>query len=299
MTKRMTKAIVPAAGLGTRLLPATKSQPKEMLALGRKPVIQYVVEELQDVGLDQILIITGRRKRAIEDHFDSDPLLVSALKEAGNEALLADLAFEGKARLFYTRQSNPRGLGHAVSLGADFVDGDDCVVSLGDSVIGADVPSAPLRAMMDAFYDLGAAAVVAVEKVPQQETFRYGIVSIKGQEPPPGEPVAMTDIVEKPPRGTAPTTLAVAARYVFSPAIFDSLDRTLPDARGEIQLSDAIKLLIQMGEPVYAWTLSPDEPRYDVGNFESYFQAFIDFALVDERYGYLARKYIKAKAYEI
>ena len=299
MTERLTKAIIPAAGLGTRLLPATKSQPKEMLALGRKPVIQYVVEELQDVGLDQILIITGRRKRAIEDHFDSDPQLVSALKEAGNEALLADLAFEGKARLFYTRQSTPRGLGHAVSLGADFVDADDCVVSLGDSVIRAAEPSAPLRAMIRAFYDLGAAAMVAVEKVPEQETFRYGIVSINGQEPPPGEPVAMTDIVEKPPRGTAQTTLAVAARYVFNPAIFEALKRTLPDRGGEIQLSDAIKLLIQKGEPVYAWTLSPDEPRYDVGNFESYFRAFIDFALADERYGYLARKYIKAKAYEI
>jgi UTP--glucose-1-phosphate uridylyltransferase len=270
-----------------------------MLALGRKPVIQFVVEELQDVGLDQILIITGRRKRAIEDHFDSDPQLVSALKEAGSEALLAELAFEGKSRLFYTRQSKPRGLGHAVSLGADFVDAENCVVSLGDSVIGAADPSAPLRAMMKAFVDLEAAAMVAVEKVPEQETFRYGIVSINGAEPPPGEPVVMTDIVEKPPRGTAQSTLAVAARYVFSPAIFEALERTLPDHRGEIQLSDAIKLLIQRGEPVYAWTLSPEEPRYDVGNFDSYFRAFIDFALADERYGYLARKYIKARAYEI
>ena len=299
MTARMTKAIIPAAGLGTRLLPATKSQPKEMLALGRKPVIQYVVEELQDVGLDQILIITGRRKRAIEDHFDSDPQLVSVLKEAGNESLLADLAFEGKARLFYTRQSQPRGLGHAVSLGADFVDADDCVVALGDSVIGSADPSAPLREMMRAFYDLGATAMVAVEQVPATETYRYGIVSINGQEPPPGEPVAMTDIIEKPPRGTAPSTLAVAARYVFSPAIFEALERTLPDRGGEVQLTDAIRLLLQRGESVYAWTLSPAEPRYDVGNFDSYFRAFIDFALEDERYGYLARKYIKAKAYEL
>jgi UTP--glucose-1-phosphate uridylyltransferase len=299
MTNRISKAIIPAAGLGTRLLPATKSQPKEMLPLGRKPVIQFVVEELQEVGLDQILIITGRRKRAIEDHFDADPQLMSALKEAGNESLLAELAFEGKARLFYTRQSKPRGLGHAVSLGADFVDAENCVVALGDSVIGASVPSAPLRGMMKAFFDLGAAAMVAVEKVPEQETFRYGIVRINGAEPPPGEPVAMTDIVEKPPRGTAQSTLAVAARYVFGPAIFEALERTLPDHRGEIQLSDAIKLLIRKGEPVYAWTLSPDEPRYDVGNFDSYFRAFIDFALADERYGYLARKYIKARAYDI
>jgi len=300
MAQPITKAIIPAGGLGTRLLPATKSQPKEMLLVGRKPVVQYVVEELQTAGLCQILIITGRRKRAIEDHFDSDPQLVSALKQAGSEAVLADLAYlEGQSRFFYTRQSTPRGLGHAILLGADFVDDDDCVVALGDSLIAAEDPAALLRAMAKAHRQLGAAAIIAVEKVPLEEAFRYGIASITGAEPPPGEPVAMTDVVEKPPLGTAPTTLAVAARYVFSPVIFEALNRTLPDERGEIQLTDAIKLLIQMGEPVYAWLLSPDQRRYDVGNFESYFRTFIDFALADERYGYLARKYIKAKAYEL
>jgi UTP--glucose-1-phosphate uridylyltransferase len=300
MAQTITKAIVPAAGLGTRLLPATKSQPKEMLPVGRKPAVQYVVEELQAAGLRQILLITGRRKRAIEDHFDSDPELISALEQAGNEPVLADLAYlEGKSRFFYTRQSSPKGLGDAISLGADFVDNDDCAVALGDSLIAADDPAAPLRAMMEAHIHLGAAAIVAVEKVPLEEAFRYGIVSIEGAEPPPGEPVTVTDIVEKPPLRTAPTTLAVAARYVFSPAIFDALKRTLPGKRGEIQLTDAIKLLIRMGEPVYAWLLSPDQHRYDVGNFESYFRAFIEFALADERYGYLVRKYIKAKAYEL
>jgi UTP--glucose-1-phosphate uridylyltransferase len=152
---------------------------------------------------------------------------------------------------------------------------------------------------MEAHRNLDAAAIVAVEKVPREEAFRYGIVSIDGAEPPPGEPVAMTDIVEKPSASTAPTTLAVAARYVFSPAIFDALGRTLPGKRGEIQLTDAIKLLIQQGKPVYAWLLAPDQQRYDVGNFESYFRAFIDFALADERYGYMVRKYLKAKAYEL
>ena len=301
MVQPTTKAIVPAAGLGTRLLPATKSQPKEMLPVGRKPVVQYVVEELQAAGLNQILIITGRRKRVIEDHFDADPQLVSALEQAGNETMLADLAYlEPNSRFFYTRQSPPRGLGHAISLGAEFVGDDDCVVALGDSLIAAEDPAAPLRAMIDAHRDLGAAATVAVEKVALEEAFRYGIVSTAdGTEPPPGEPVAMTDIVEKPSRGTAPTTMAVAARYVFSPVIFESLNRTLPDRRGEIQLTDAIKLLIQMGEPVYAWLLAPDQRRYDVGNFESYFRTFIDFCLADERYGYIVRKYIRAKAYEL
>lgn len=300
MKQQITKAIIPAAGLGTRLLPATKSQPKEMLPVGRKPILQYVVEELQAASLRQILIITGRRKRVIEDHFDSDPQLVAALEQAGNEAMLADLEFvEGKTRYFYTRQSAPQGLGHAISLGADFVDSDDCVVALGDSLIAAEDPAAPVRAMMQAHRDLGAAGIVAVERVPQEETFRYGIVSIAGAEPSPGEPVAVTDIVEKPPAGTAPSSLAVAARYVFSPAIFEALDRTVPDRRGEIQLTDAIKLLVQMGQPVYAWLLAPDQRRYDVGNFESYFRTFIDFALADERYGYLVRKYIRAKAYEL
>jgi UTP--glucose-1-phosphate uridylyltransferase len=270
-----------------------------MLPVGRKPVVQYVVEELQAAGMRQILMITGRRKRAIEDHFDTDPQLVAALQAAGNEALLADLAFEGKSRLFYTRQSTPKGLGHAVSLGADFVDNENCVVALGDSLIGADQPAAPLQAMTKAHLDLKAAATVAVEEVPKQETFRYGIVDLNGAEPPPGEPVAITDIIEKPPQGMAPTNLAVAARYVFSPAIFEALARTPPDRQGEIQLTDAIKLLIQRGQPVYVWPLAPEQVRFDVGNFESYFRAFIEFALADERYGYLARKYIKARAYEL
>jgi UTP--glucose-1-phosphate uridylyltransferase len=300
MSKEILKAIVPVGGLGTRLLPATKSQPKEMLPVGRKPVVQYVVEELQAVGLRQILLVTGRRKRTIEDHFDPEPQLVAQLKQAGNEALLADLDYlEGNSLFYYTRQSTPRGLGHAVSLGADFVDGDDCVVALGDSILAAPDPAAPLRAMMKAHRQLGATAIVAVEKVPAEETFRYGIVSIEGAEPPAGEPVRMTDIVEKPSRGTAPSTLAVAARYVFGSAVFEALQRTLPDKRGEVQLTDAIRLLIQKGERVYAWPLAPEQRRYDVGNFESYFQTFIDFALADERYGYLVRKYVKKIAYEL
>ena len=147
--------------------------------------------------------------------------------------------------------------------------------------------------------DLKAAAVIAVEQVPPDEAHRYGVVSIKGAEPPPGEPVVLTDIIEKPPRGTAPSNLAVAARYVFSPVIFEALGRTPPDRQGEIQLTDAIKSLIQMGQPVYAWPMRSDQRRYDVGNFESYFRTFIDLVLADERYGYLARQYIKAKAYEL
>jgi UTP--glucose-1-phosphate uridylyltransferase len=300
MTEAITKAVIPAAGLGTRLLPATKSQPKETLPVGRKPILQHVVEELQSAGLRRILIVTGRRKRVIEDHFDVDPQLAAALEQAGNEALLADLEYlHRKSRFFYTRQTIPKGLGHAVSLGADFVDGSSFVVALGDSIVSADDPADPLRSMVEAHRQLGAAAVVAVEQVDEEDVFRYGIVDIDGAEPPPGKPAEVTDIVEKPAVGAAPTTMAVAARYVFSPVIFEALARTPPDRGGEIQLTDAIKLLIQMGEPVYAWRFGPGQQRYDVGNFESYFRTFIDFALKDERYGYLVRKYIKAKAYEL
>ncbi|MFO7742660.1 MAG: UTP--glucose-1-phosphate uridylyltransferase [Anaerolineae bacterium] len=300
MTQSIRKAVIPAAGLGTRLLPATKSQPKETLPVGRKPILQYVVEELQAADLRQILIVTGRRKRVIEDHFDVDPQLASALEQAGNEAMLADLDYlRGKSRFFYTRQTIPKGLGHAVSLAADFVDSDSFVVALGDSIIAADDPAAPLRAMMEAHRQLAAGAVVAVERVDREDVFRYGIVDIDGDEPPPGEPVAVAGIVEKPSVGAAPSTMAVAARYVFSPVIFEALERTPPNRGGEIQLTDAIRLLIQMGQPVYAWRFTADQRRYDVGNFESYFRTFIDFALTDERYGYLVRKYIKAKAYEL
>jgi UTP--glucose-1-phosphate uridylyltransferase len=294
MAQQITKAVIPAAGRGTRLLPSTKSQPKEMLPVGRKPILQYVVEELQAAALRQILIITGRSKRVIEDHFDSDPQLMS--DQAENDRVMEDLAYldEGKSRFFYTRQSTPKGLGHAILLGDDFVDGDDFVVALGDSLIAAEDPAAPLQAMMDAYRNLGAAAIVAVEKVFSEEVSRYGIINIDGEEPPPGKPVAITDIIEKPSPNTAPTTLAVAARYVFSPAIFAALNRTLPDERGEIQLTDAIKLLIHKGEPVYAWLLDPHhQRRYDVGNFESYFRTFIRFALDDERYGYLVQQYIQ------
>jgi UTP--glucose-1-phosphate uridylyltransferase len=296
----ITKAIVPAAGLGTRLLPATKSQPKEMLPIGRKPILQFVVEELLAADINQLLIITGRRKRTIEDHFDSDPQLISAIKHAGNNDRLAELTFiEGKSRLYYTRQSTPKGLGHAVSLGADFVDNEHFVVALGDSLIAAEEPADSIRAMIDAHIDLKAAATIAVENVSSEDTSHYGIVDVNDVDPSPGNPLKMIGVVEKPQPNTAPSTLAIAARYVFAPSIFEALERTSPDMGGEIQLTDAIQIMIQMGHPVYAWMLPEGYQRYDVGHLESYFRAFIDFALADERYGYMVRKYIKGKAYEL
>lgn len=295
------KAIVPVAGLGTRLLPATKSMPKEMLPVGRKPVVQYVAEELQAAGIPEILLITGRRKQAIEDHFDADPELAAALQRAGNERMLADLAYtNGGARFFYTRQAEPRGLGDAVLYGAEFVGTAACVVSLGDSIITGERPGETLRALVTSHIVSGACATILVEDVPPDEVYRYGIVAAAGAaDPPTGEPFRLRDIVEKPRVGAAPSRLAVAARYVFNPDIFEALRQTPLDSRGELQLTDAIRLLIQWGRPVFAWRLRPGERRYDIGNFESYFRAFVDFALADERYGYTLRKYLKERGYDI
>ena len=304
----ITKAIVPVAGLGTRLLPATKSMPKEMLPVGRKPVVQYVAEELEAADVRQILLITGRRKQAIEDHFDADPELTAALQRAGNERLLEDLAYtNSETRFFYTRQAEPRGLGDAVLYGAEFAGSDPCVVSLGDSIITGEREGATLRALVAGHIASGACATILVEDVAPDDVYRYGIVAPVGNaiapaaaaEPPPGEPFRLRDIVEKPRVGSAPSRLAVAARYVFNPDIFEALRQTSMDSRGELQLTDAIRLLIHWGRPVYAWRLRPGERRYDIGNFESYFRAFVDFALADERYGYTLRKYLKDQAYDI
>lgn len=296
----ITKAIVPAAGLGTRLLPATKSQPKEMLPIGRKPVLQHVIEELQDAALNQILIVTGRRKRAIEDHFDRDSVLIAALKASGHEGDVSKLAYaDDKARFFYTRQSVQKGLGHAIGLAADFVDDENFAVALGDSLISAPKPAAVLVSMMKSHLSLKAAATVAVESVPELETVHYGIVSLKGAEIAAGHPIAMTDVIEKPTPEKAPSNYAIAARYVFSPQIFDALAETRPDKKGEIQLTDAIKLLIQQGLPVYAWPLRREERRYDIGNFESYFKTFVEYCLADEKYGEMMLKYLKERAHDL
>lgn len=295
------RAIVPVAGLGTRLLPATKSMPKEMLPVGRKPVVQYVVEELQAAGIAQILLITGRRKQAIEDHFDVDPELIAGLQRAGNEQQLADLAYHnGNTRFFYTRQAEPRGLGDAVLYGAEFAGAEPCVVSLGDSIIRSSREGEALRGLIAAHKATGASATIMVEEVSADDTYRYGIVAPAGAaDPPAGEPFRLRDIIEKPRLGAAPSRLAVAARYVLNPEIFDALRQTPLDARGELQLTDAIRVLIQWGKPVYAWRLRADERRYDIGNFESYFRAFVDFALADDRYGYTLRQYLKAQAYDL
>jgi UTP--glucose-1-phosphate uridylyltransferase len=283
------KAVIPVAGLGTRLLPATKSQPKEMLPVGRKPVVQYVVEEMERAGVRDLCMITGRSKRAIEDHFDHDEALLNYLKASGHHTLLEELAFEQlPVRIYYTRQAVARGLGDAIAHAEDFVGSDDFVVALGDTIIRSHDSQELVQRLAQVHAREGAAATIAVEEVAAAEAYRYGIVRPAGT----GSAFPITDLVEKPARETAPSRWAIAARYVFSPAIFSALKRTLPDAQGDIQLTDAIRVLLAQGQPVWAVTLQPGERRYDIGNFETYFKAFIDFAAEDERYGYLVRHHI-------
>jgi UTP--glucose-1-phosphate uridylyltransferase len=294
----ITKVVVPVGGLGTRLLPLTKSQPKEMLPVGRRPVVQYVVEELQEAGLRQILFVTGRKKVAIEDHFDSDPELERALSSGGGYEMLQELAYtETEARFFYTRQSAPRGLADAVGHAKEFAGDDHFVVALGDSIIRSNDGSSFLEEMIAVHLRSGAACTVAVEEVDPAEVFRYGIVKPKAGVPTQAD-FEIEDLVEKPRPEAAASNLAIAARYIFSPAIFEAIRRTAPDRNGELQLTDSIRLLLQLGYPVRVLPLRAGERRYDIGNFESYYKAFIDFAMADEKYGYMVRQYLKRKVRE-
>lgn len=285
----MNKAIIPVAGLGTRLLPATKSQPKEMLPVGRKPIVQYIVEELIRIGIEEILFITGPGKTSIENHFGVNYELIQTLREKGKEDLLAELEFDRiPAQYYYTHQRQLLGLGHAVLCARSFVDNEPFVVALGDSIIGLNAQSEIVRRMQRCFDENSCAVVIAFEEVPDDEVHQYGIAQPKDN----GEFFELSDIVEKPALDEAPSNLAVAARYVFTPMIFDALARTEPGKGGEIQLTDAIRLLIRDGEKVCGVRLSSDERRYDIGNFESYFRAFTEFALADEKYGAALREYI-------
>lgn len=286
------KAVIPVAGLGTRLLPSTKSQPKEMLPVGRKPVVQYVVEELVHAGITQILLITGRSKRAIEDHFDRDEDLVTRLKSGGHEQLVDSLSYEVlPVTLFYTRQHTPQGLGDALRYAQDFVGNEPFVVALGDTIITSGKREVVSR-LMESFERNKASAVIAVENVQPEDVYKYGIVTPAA----PGDDFPISDMVEKPPLNAAPSTLAIAARYVFGPEIFSALKSTLPDRKGEVQLVDAIKVLMSGGMNVRGLILGAGEKRYDIGNFESYFKAFIDFALADPHVGYTVRQYINQLA---
>ncbi len=274
---------MPVAGLGTRLLPATKSQPKEMLPVARKPIVQYVVEELVSNGVRQILFITGRSKTSIENHFDLDPELSRILAAANKNELLRELDFDAlKANFFYTRQRSQKGLGDAVLCAENFAGEEPFVLALGDSIIGLNALSRAVSRMTEVFESTRASCVIAVEEVPREETAHYGVVQPAAME---SDVLRVVNLVEKPAPDNAPSNLAIAGRYIFSPLIFDMIRRVAPDKRGEIQLTDAIQFLCDEGRRVVAVKLPPEEKRYDIGNFPSYFESFVEFALADPVYG--------------
>jgi UTP--glucose-1-phosphate uridylyltransferase len=285
------KAVIPAAGLGTRMLPATKSQPKEMLPVGRKPAIQYVVEELEAIGIKQILIITGQKKRAIEDHFDRDMELIRCLEEKGNYDLIDALVHEEyNVQLFYTRQSEQKGTAHAISLAENFVGGEPFIVCLGDSIIRSPQPGSLLKRLIETHEQRDSAVTIAFRPVIKEYISRYGIAS-PDSDFDYGTEFKLKDLVEKPSIDEAPSNLAISARYVFSPKIFGAIRET-PLNKGEYQITDSIRILMNKYD-VWGVKLADDESRLDVGGFKGYFEAFINFAFDDEEYGEEMKKYAR------
>ncbi len=284
-------AIVPVAGLGTSVLPLTKSQPKEMLAVGRKPVVQYVVEELARSGIERILFITSHGKSSIEAHFDIDEQLIQYLRETGREQNLAELEYERhQIEYFYTRQRRQLGLGHAVLCAQPLIGKEPAVVALGDSIIGRNGDSQIVQRMIAAFDSEKADAVIAIEEVTADQVNQFGMVTARD---PAAELLTLTGAVEKPEVHPSAGNLSIAARYVFSSAVYDALHRVKPDGQGMIQLTDAIDLLIQDGAKVIGLKLGQQTQRYDIGGFESYFKTFLDFALTDPEFGATLRNHVQ------
>lgn len=251
------KAVIPAAGMGTRMLPAAKAIPKEMLPILDRPVIQYVVEEAAAAGLSDVLLITSRGKQAIEDHFDRSPELEQRLKAAGRESLLASVeALAAHVKIHSIRQRRQRGLGDAVLHARQHVGGEPFVCLLGDTIFSGDDP---LRQLIDAFHELGT-SVIGLEEVAPENVSRYGIV---GGRPVRDGILELDTLVEKPSIQQAPSRYAIAARYVLTPAIFDCLEQTTPGTGGEIQLTDALRMMLAR-EPIHGVVLRGH--RHDVGN---------------------------------
>ena len=294
---KIVKVVIPVAGWGTRLLPVTKSQPKEMLPVGRKPVVQYVVEECEAAQLKQFCFVTGRQKTSIEDHFDKDVDLVRKLHEAGKSEYLKELAYEETdAKFFFVRQSVQAGLADAIYSAKSFVGDETFVCCLGDSIIRSSARRNLMSRMLAHHKKHKPACTIAVEEVPRADTFRYGVVKTKKRLGTGA--FSISDLVEKPDPNRAPSNLAIAARYIFEPSIFDAIDRTSPDESAEMQITDSIRILVKDKLPVHCLLLSGDEKRYDIGNFESYFKAFVDFAMKDDKYGYTLRQHLHKQLME-
>ena len=276
----ITDAVIPVGGLGTRLLPATRSQPKEMLPLVDKPVVQYVVEELVRAGIARLLFVTGRRKRAIEDHFDADPELDIGPLIDPRTGL----------RILYTRQARPDGFGDALRYAEGFAGQNGIVVAVGDAVMHAAprVPHQIVPRLIDAYERERADAVFSVAEVPEHDVRRRGIVVL-------GDADQVLDVIEKPDPASVASRTAMMGRYVLGPAVFAALRETPPDATGEVQLTDALRRVIAAGGRVVAIPLADGERRLDVGSVEGYCAAFLQLALADPRHGAALRPLLDAE----
>jgi UTP--glucose-1-phosphate uridylyltransferase len=271
VNKLIRKAVFPAAGLGTRFLPATKAQPKEMLPLVDKPIIQYGVEEAVASGVDNIILVTGRGKNAIEDHFDVSVELETFLESRGKRDLLAEIRkISNLINFSYVRQGEPLGLGHAVLVTRNLVGDEPFAVILGDDVIDADPPA--LRQMIDVFNEVEG-PVLAIERVPRDDVSAYGIID--AEEVRPGV-YRIRDLVEKPPRAEAPSDLAIIGRYILTPDIFPALEATSSDRTGEIQLTNGLRRLLK-DRPIFGCRI--DGVRHDTGNKLGFLKAVVYFAL--------------------
>lgn len=271
---KVRKAIIPAAGLGTRFLPATKAQPKEMLPIVDKPTIQYIIEEAVESGIEEILIITGRNKRAIEDHFDKSIELEYQLQQNNKTKLLEMVKnISNIVNIHYIRQKEPKGLGHAISCAKTFVGNEPFAVMLGDDIVYNKIPC--LKQLIDCFNEYKT-SIIGVQTVPKDEVYKYGIINGLHIE---DRVYKVKDLVEKPSIDEAPSNIAILGRYIITPKIFNILDNTLPGKDGEIQLTDALKTLISQ-EAMYAYNF--EGKRYDVGDKLGFLQATVEFALRKE-----------------
>jgi len=272
--KKIKKAIIPAAGLGTRFLPATKAMPKEMLPILDKPTIQYIIEEAARAGIEDIIIVTGRHKRAIEDHFDSQKELEMVLKEKGKSELLEKVQYSTElANIFYVRQKEQKGLGHAISSARQFIGNEPFAVLLGDDIVESEVPA--VKQLIDVYEETGH-SVIGVQEVPEADTHRYGIIDPLTKN---GRQYEVKKFVEKPAQGTAPSNLAIMGRYVLTPEIFDYLKTQKEGAGNEIQLTDAIERMNNDNQ-VYAYDFEGE--RYDVGEKLGFVKTTIEYALKDD-----------------
>lgn len=291
MILKVRKAIIPAAGLGTRFLPATKAQPKEMLPIVDKPTIQYIVEEAIESGIEDILIITGKNKRSIEDHFDKSFELEEELRKKGDTELLNLVQdISNLVNIHYIRQKEPKGLGHAIYCAKSFIGDEPFAVLLGDDIVDSEKPC--LKQLIDVFNEYKT-TVLGVQSVSEEDVSKYGIVSCRSVD---DRVYKVKDLVEKPDKESAPSNIAILGRYIITPQIFKYLENATPGKGGEIQLTDALKNLMGT-EAMYAYDFVGK--RYDVGNKMGFLQATLEFALQREDLKEEVKKYIKEVAQSI